>query len=670
MGFLSPWFFAGLFALGLPVYLHLLRQHRNTPVMWSSLMFFEQRTQSSIKHRRLKYLALLALRIGLLALLVLAFANPFVSERAGAGDGTRRLLVVVDESFSMRAGNRLSEAKRIASEVLAGRKSGEKAQVAALAFQLRMLTEPIDNAGELRAAVESIKPSDSFGSYGEFARALRGLAAASPQNLEVHLISDMQKSAMPGGFADLQLPGKVKLVSHPVEAKDQPNWTVESVSAPASVSDTKKARVQATIAGYATNDTTRSASLVINGKSVTSKPVNVPANGRATVEFQGLDVPYGFSKCEIRIDSADALAADDAALFSVERSDPRKVLFVHEGRDSKSPLYFQSALGSAADTAFAMESVASEQTGNLEPTRFAFVVLSNVLSLPPQFEERLQKWVRAGGSLWIAAGPSTASHSRIPVLDAAVTEAKQFSRAGERFATVGDTDNTHASMRRTGKWDGVKFYYIVKVDPAGARVVTKLSDQTPLILDKKIGEGRVLYFGSTFDNVSNDLPLLPAFVPFVEQTARYLAGIEERSNSKVVNAFLELRSAKEQSLSVEVIDPGGTRPLSLREATTAETFQAPKAGFYEIRRANGRNEMVAVNPDRRESELTVIPAETIALWTGEGGPQNAAGSASFDLEQQQQQRRLWWYVMLLVLAAAMAESFLASRYLGVQREQT
>jgi hypothetical protein len=31
---------------------------------------------------------------------------------------------------------------------------------------------------------------------------------------------------------------------------------------------------------------------------------------------------------------------------------------------------------------------------------------------------------------------------------------------------------------------------------------------------------------------------------------------------------------------------------------------------------------------------------------------------------------IWWYVMLLVLASAVAESILASRYLGTQREET
>ena len=68
MGFLAPWFLAGAVAIGLPFWIHLLRQYRSTPHPFSSLMFFERRTQSSIKHRRLRYLLLLSLRVALLLL--------------------------------------------------------------------------------------------------------------------------------------------------------------------------------------------------------------------------------------------------------------------------------------------------------------------------------------------------------------------------------------------------------------------------------------------------------------------------------------------------------------------------------------------------------------------------------------------------------------------------
>ena len=121
----------------------------------------------------------------------------------------------------------------------------------------------------------------------------------------------------------------------------------------------------------------------------------------------------------------------------------------------------------------------------------------------------------------------------------------------------------------------------MRVPATDARVVAKLTDQTPLLLEKKIGEGRVLLLASGLDNLTNDFPLHPVFVPFIEQTALYLSGTESRTGSRVVDSFLELRTAKEQALSVEVVDPDGNRPLSLKEATTAQSFQLTSAGFYQ-----------------------------------------------------------------------------------------
>src|SRR4051794_39825962 len=99
--------------LGLPLYVHLLRQYRQKPVPFSSLMFFERRTQSSIKHRRLKYLLLFALRCLFVALLVLAFARPYVhSTTIARANGGRTMMFAIDNSFSMRQGDRFAAAKK------------------------------------------------------------------------------------------------------------------------------------------------------------------------------------------------------------------------------------------------------------------------------------------------------------------------------------------------------------------------------------------------------------------------------------------------------------------------------------------------------------------------------------------------------------------------------
>src|ERR1035438_8302929 len=121
MGLFAPWFLAGLAGLALPFYLHLLKKQTRTPKAVSSLMLYESRTQSSTRHRRLRYFLLLALRLAVLLLLVLAFANPFINRNTATLASNRLVLLVVDNSFSMRAGMRLADAKEAAMSVLAGK---------------------------------------------------------------------------------------------------------------------------------------------------------------------------------------------------------------------------------------------------------------------------------------------------------------------------------------------------------------------------------------------------------------------------------------------------------------------------------------------------------------------------------------------------------------------
>src|SRR5580698_6867295 len=120
MGFIAPWFLAGLAALALPLYLHLLKKQTRTPKRVSSLMFFESRTQASTRHRRLRYFLLLSLRLLVLLLLILAFANPFINRDAAAAS-SRLVLLVIDNSFSMRAGTRLEDAKAAAMTALSSK---------------------------------------------------------------------------------------------------------------------------------------------------------------------------------------------------------------------------------------------------------------------------------------------------------------------------------------------------------------------------------------------------------------------------------------------------------------------------------------------------------------------------------------------------------------------
>ena len=104
------------------------------------------------------------------------------------------------------------------------------------------------------------------------------------------------------------------------------------------------------------------------------------------------------------------------------------------------------------------------------------------------------------------------------------------------------------------------------MDPGQARVAARLGDGTPLLLDRQIGEGHVLLLTSGLENLTNDLPLHPVFVAFVDKAARYLSGSDRLSGSRLVDSFVQLRSGAVKPVgevaNVEVIDPDGRRPLS------------------------------------------------------------------------------------------------------------
>lgn len=675
MGFLSPWFLAGVAAVGLPIWLHLLKRHKMDPKPFPSLMFFERREQSSVVHRRLDHILLFILRTAMLILLALLFANPFINRPTPKASGKKLVVIAVDNSFSMRvkegSGSRLDKAKQAAMDVIAGLPSTTAAQVIALSGTVQAMTGQTNDPVELRGGVAAIQETDGRGSFGELARFTRTLAESTKIPIDLHLISDLQKSALPPGFTDLRLAGDTSLILHPVGG-EIPNWTVESVNAPVHVYDPKRVHIQARITGFGTPAAKRTVSLVLNGHVSQSKQVDVPANGSVQVEFLELPVSYGFNHCEIRIDSADALPGDDSFPFSVERRDPKKILFVDNGRNAYAPLYYRTALDSSTDAAFAMETERPEVATTANLAGYSLVVLDDLGPLPPGLEENLAKYVNAGKSMLVILGPASVAMAKVPVEgDAILTGGSYASREGERFLTVSETDSGHPILKGLEHLEGVSFYQAVKVVPAkDAKVLAKLSDQTPLMLERQIGEGKVLVFTSTIDNTSNDLPLHAAYwVPFVLQSATYLGGGgAEQPVNVPVDSYVELRTHESKNEAAVVIDPDGKNALTLAEATTASTYPLKREGFYEVKTAAGQDYVIAAHADRRESDLKVIPQDQLDLWkgTGSGDTQAGAGGAG---EQKTTPWSLSPVFLLLLLVVALAESAVANGYLRSPAER-
>src|ERR1700757_4810910 len=103
MGFGFPLMLLGLAGVAIPVIIHLLNRRRYDVVDWGAMQFL-QVSETTRRRLLIEELLLMLLRMGLIALLVLALAAPHATSSFFANIGgrpNRDVVLVFDGSYSM-----------------------------------------------------------------------------------------------------------------------------------------------------------------------------------------------------------------------------------------------------------------------------------------------------------------------------------------------------------------------------------------------------------------------------------------------------------------------------------------------------------------------------------------------------------------------------------------
>ena len=148
----------------------------------------------------------------------------------------------------------------------------------------------------------------------------------------------------------------------------------------------------------------------------------------------------------MRIEPHDGLPNDDAFPFSIERSDPRNVLFLYERGRTREAFYYRAAMESATDTGLIVAAAPVEQASETDFSKYAFVVLGDVGELDQRLERRLSEYVQRGGSLLISLGPNSERAGHVAVTGDRITGTDQTQGAG--LWTI--------RIRRCSAWGGLK----------------------------------------------------------------------------------------------------------------------------------------------------------------------------------------------------------------------
>jgi hypothetical protein len=192
----------------------------------------------------------------------------------------------------------------------------------------------------------------------------------------------------------------------------------------------------------------------------------------------------------------------------------------------------QAALrpGPQARTPFEPETFSRAAFATDIDPRFGLVVLVGVESIPPAAWERLLRFVRGGGGLWVLLDPAcnVANYNQNllePLWQAGLLEAEQAVTRGS-FVTLERPARhpLHAFLADMPDYPEIRFRRHAWLEGvAGDRIRQRFSDGTPALLEARLGEGRVVLFTGYVRPDESDLVYHPLFVPMVQSAATYVA---------------------------------------------------------------------------------------------------------------------------------------------------
>jgi uncharacterized membrane protein len=677
--FLAPLFLIGLAALAIPVLLHLIQRERKNVVVFPSLMFLSRIPYQSVRRRRIRNWLLLLMRLAALALVVLAFARPFVRRTdpaAASGSGAREIVVLVDRSYSMGYGDRWERALGAARDAVERMQSGDRASIVLFASGADVSIRSTADRGRLLSALSGIEPSAAATHYGPPLKLAASLLSESAlPRREVILISDFQRVGWQGADG-LRLPDGAALTPISVTTEETANVAVTPVALERTTfSGQERVSVTAGVVNHGSRPIgALSITLEADGRPIQTQQVRVDGHASASTTFTPVTLPAAGIRGTIRI-APDALERDNAFHFVVAAGQPVRVVVVGRPGDRDGSLYLSRALAVGESPRFEVAARAPDAL-SADDLQNATLVVVNDVQVNTATADRLARFVERGGGLLIAAGErGTWPRDRAALVPATVSETVDRTK-GQAARLVG-LEYGHSIFEpfrapRSGDFSTARFYGYRAVTPSeSAQILARFDDGAPALLEGRRGQGRILLWTSSLDLAWNDLAIKPVFLPFVHQMARHLASYREPRPWLTVGEVLDpqrtgpaLARGAFKADQRAIVSPSG-RQLAL-DAEGPDVVELEEQGFYEIRYQNTRPETVvpvASNVDLKESDPATIEADTIvAAATGRaGGVQADASTGPPSDAAQESAQRFWWYLLFAGLVLLAAETVVANR---------
>lgn len=630
-----------------PLLAHLTRRRPVVRVPFGAMMLLERVLRKQRRRRRVQDPWVLLLRVLSILCVVAAVAQPELRSPGVADETEDRgpVVVVLDDSLSMdltagtlELGGRqtvFSRARGLAVDFVRKLPDGTPvAAVVAGAPARRLVAELTTDHGSVAAALQESRQSErSTDLAGALSLARRILDGSGGR--VVVFTDEAGPSAVPAARSELELLGQQDISLEPrvVTAAEVGNVVVVSA---AYGDGLEGGSVRVQLVNYGPRDVELPMVVTLPDGTEITAFAEVPAGGVAEEQVTVPRVTEG-GVGTVRIDDP-WLPLDDTFPFQLPRVGASRVLVV-DGDPGPTPtaseVYFLEralapwgAMGSLTGGVLPQVTAAGGLP-DLDPEVHRVVFLANV-SDPAPLAASLTAFVQAGGGLVVALGDNVTADGYNPALSgllpASLRRVRPLVNPGEDGVPTALPDTStelFAPFARGGRggFSAVRWRQLFTVEPyedvEGERTTwMRTSSGIPLLIERKVGNGRVMLFTGSVDLAWGDFPLQSVFMPWVQRLVGYLGGATAGGGVRLSGRVGEPVEVplRDGVSSIEVTGPGGPVAATLKGdgirftpdsagPHVVETPGAPPLAWVDVHTDPGESDV------RRGPELLTLAAE-------------------------------------------------------------
>ncbi|HOY33088.1 MAG TPA: BatA domain-containing protein [Bacteroidales bacterium] len=676
MSFLNPYFLFGLFAVALPIIIHLFNFRRYKKVFFTNVRYLKEVKQETKKKSQLRHLIILALRILAIAALVFAFAQPYipVAKQVINPKSVNYISVYLDNSYSMQAagskGNLLEEARAKAVEIASAYRSGDHFQLLTNDFEARHLQ--FVSREEFVALVRDVDFSPVRRSLPDVIR--RQSESFSEMQGSTHMayiISDFQRSTTALAQINPDTANAYYLV--PVKPNKTNNLSIDSCwfESPVHLSG-QKVKLYVSVKNNAEEMVEKvPLKLIINKvqKAVSSFDI-APGSSAGTV-ITYIDKEPGIHSGVLEIMDSP-VSFDDKFFFSYDIQSSVPVLCINGAQSNK---YLNSLL--AEDSAFLFRNVSVNQVDYNMLASCNLIIMNELSELSSGLSQELQKFVGNGGHLLVIPAPKIDMEHYKKFLTALGSNCYiALNKVSQKIAYVNFNNPVYSdvfeSVPENMDMPLVTSYYSVsRISRSVQDHLMKLQNGDPFLTIQDCGMGKVFLLSVPLQTEFSSFPKHALFVPTLYKIAMmsrlqpalyYVIGRDD-----MVEVPAAMGSEKDLVLKLKSSDGSNEIIPQLQNYYGRISLvlhnQVRNNGNYTL--TNGGEDITgfAFNYDKAESDMKSYSADEIKNIIDKNNLKNTAllsgkaKSLTDVVTELSQGRKLWKTFVLLALL------FLASEVL-------